>query len=127
MLVHWPSIETALGEYLMLTVCGVSLYNPVDSSWAKQFAWPFRPFNPLAKCFPTNTTTGYDFGIMNTFGVIIPASGMANTINPTGETNIGPWSNAGLRLGRRRRGWPNLNPALADRLVFLGLNLHPRL
>ena len=87
MLVHWPSIETALGEYLVLTVCGVSLYNPVDSSWAKQFAWPF---NLLAKCYPTNTTTGNDFGIIATFGVIIPASGMANTINPTGKPNIEP-------------------------------------
>ena len=38
------------------------------------------------------------------------------------------WRNAGLMLGQRlrRRRWPNIKPALRQRLVFTGyLSLHP--
>ena len=38
-------------------------------------------------------------------------------VNPV---NMGRWPDAGLMLAHRLRRWPNINPALGERLVFGG-------
>ena len=39
-------------------------------------------------------------------------------------SNTRRWTNAGLKLAHRLRRWPNINPALVQRLVFAGTGIH---
>ena len=40
-------------------------------------------------------------------------------------TNTIHWPNVGLKLGQRRRRWPNINPALGQFIVLTGMYVEP--
>ena len=65
--------------------------------------------NPAAQC-PTS-------------GVLLPLYSSRAAVSTHGgiPADTRCWPNVGLKLGRRRRRWPNFNPTLSQRLVSLGL------